>query len=696
MKLSIIIPYKEKYDSKGFGSVTIFVNNHLNYSKYKKNTSIYGIKTNNNLNKKNFIGLKPSKLFSNYFYVHSLKKILKNKDIDIVEIHNRPKYLIYLKNKFPNKKFIIYFHNNPLELNGSKSINDRLHILKIADKIIFLSKWIKNQFCLNLNIYNDSKFYVFYPGVKPIKNFPLKKKLILFVGKLNQSKGYDIYLEALKKFINKFPDWQSVAIGSEKRRIIVKDLSTKEIGEISNSRVLKYYEKASISVANSFRNEPLGRSPIESASRGCLPIVSNNGGLPETITKDGVILKINTPDEIFRSLTKLTKNKNSLLLKQKNIFKSFSLKISKQSKILDYVRESLLTGPDMSCLRILHITNFNDRFDGRLHYNTGKRINNGLIKLGHNVLNVSDRDFLHYNKSILNFSSINKFNNKIINTHNNFQSDLVILGHADSISRETILKLKNINNTKICQWFLDPITIHGPDYKKNSYRLRRLDDILDASFLTTHPEALNFGLKNPFFIPNPADKSFETLKVYKEKANYDLFFAMSHGVHRGKLKVGKTDNREFFLKKLINKTSNKNILMKFYGIDNKQPIWANEFLKSLKDCKMALNLSRGNPVRYYSSDRIAQLIGNGILTFIDKKTQLNDLLIDKKEAVFYNNINDLIKKLEYYKNNPKIRNKIAQNGKKAYLKKFNSVLVSQYIINKTFQIKSNRKFYWDI
>ena len=27
---------------------------------------------------------------------------------------------------------------------------------------------------------------------------------------------------------------------------------------------------------------------------------------------------------------------------------------------------------------------------------------------------------------------------------------------------------------------------------------------------------------------------------------YDLFFALSHGVHRGNLKKGKTDNREFF------------------------------------------------------------------------------------------------------------------------------------------------------
>ena len=220
--------------------------------------------------------------------------------------------------------------------------------------------------------------------------------------------------------------------------------------------------------------------------------------------------------------------------------------------------------------------------------------------------------------------------------------------------------------------------------------------MVDATFLTTHPNALNFKINNSFFIPNPADPSFETLEIYKENGLYDLFFAMSHGVHRGNLKYGKFDKREIFLNKLIQKTKHKKILLNFFGLSKKQPVWANDFFTNLKDCKMPLNLSRGKPTRYYSSDRIAQLIGNGILTFIDKKTQLNDIIIDKKEAIFYNNLNDLVKKLEYYKKNTKIRNKIAKTGKKYYLKKFNSTLVARYMINKTFKLKSNYKFYWDI
>ena len=51
------------------------------------------------------------------------------------------------------------------------------------------------------------------------------------------------------------------------------------------------------------------------------------------------------------------------------------------------------------------------------------------------------------------------------------------------------------------------------------------------------------------FIHNPVDKAFENLNIYKKKNfKHDLFFALSHGVHRGTLKYGKSDNREFLLR----------------------------------------------------------------------------------------------------------------------------------------------------
>ena len=70
-----------------------------------------------------------------------------------------------------------------------------------------------------------------------------------------------------------------------------------------------------------------------------------------------------------------------------------------------------------------------------------------------------------------------------------------------------------------------------------------------------------------------------------------------------------------------------------------QPVWGDAFINAISKSNMAINLSRGDPVKYYSSDRIAQLMGNGLLTFIDKRTFFNDFF-SKEEIIFYNNLDD--------------------------------------------------------
>ena len=62
--------------------------------------------------------------------------------------------------------------------------------------------------------------------------------------------------------------------------------------------------------------------------------------------------------------------------------------------------------------------------------------------------------------------------------------------------------------------------------------------------------------------------------------------------------------------------------------------------------------------------------------------------------VFYKNTSDLSEKILKISSDDKLRKKIAKNGKKKYMKFFNSDLVSKYIIDKTLDIKSNDKYLW--
>ena len=55
------------------------------------------------------------------------------------------------------------------------------------------------------------------------------------------------------------------------------------------------------------------------------------------------------------------------------------------------------------------------------------------------------------------------------------------------------MELKEDNpNTKFAQWFLDPLNKYGPDYERNKQRILDKVDLMEASFLTTAPEALDF------------------------------------------------------------------------------------------------------------------------------------------------------------------------------------------------------------
>ena len=219
--------------------------------------------------------------------------------------------------------------------------------------------------------------------------------------------------------------------------------------------------------------------------------------------------------------------------------------------------------------------------------------------------------------------------------------------------------------------------------KKNIENIKLYTNHVHHNFITTDPHVLNkqnIKINNLHFFFIPVDKNIECFDVYKMNPAMDLFYAMSHGVNRAKLKKGKTDDRIIFLNKLMDKISNVNC--DFYGFKNKEPIWGNEFYKALINSKMGLNLSRGLPTKYYSSNRIASLIGNGLLTFIDKKTMLGDIF-SSKEIVLYENINDLSDKIKFYKKNNKYRNLIAKNGKKKYFKLFNELKITKYLLDKS-------------
>ena len=704
MKISILLPYKENYSPTYPGAVSLFVHSTTKISEFKKDITIYGFTDLEKKFPEKYINIPLNKsiLFKSQSkeYVNKFIELHKDTKVDIVEIHNRPNY-VYLTEKLKSK-IVLYFHNDPISMIGSKSSNERKKLLLLCSKIIFNSEWSKKRFLKNLdNFYHkSSKLEVIHQSINRTNvDITKKDKLITFVGKLNSAKGYDLFGKAIIKILNEYKDWKSVVIGDEPReKIIIKHKNLKIMGFQSHNKVLEIFKKTSIAVACSRWEEPFGRTSLEASSRGCAVIISNRGGLPETIT-NGIIIRNLNAKNLYQSIKKLITNKAQRLKLQNLSYKNFYLTDSYITNKIDNYRNKITFKHEINKsflnnfekLKILHVTNFNERHNGRLFYNTGKRINNGLIRLNHSVLEFSDRDIVSYYRTINDLKGSKKLNNKLIDVISNYVPDIIILGHADLIHIDTLEFIKkNYPQIKIVQWFLDRMDSQWIINKK-----RFLDkmNIMDASFCTTDPKSLNFPKdKEIYYMPNPVDESFEKLKNYKyDNFNNDVFFAMSHGVHRGVLKQGKFDDRENFINKLLFKTPD--IRFDLYGMHDKQPVWADNFINAISQSKIGLNLSQGRAAKYYSSDRFAQLIGNGLLVMIDEKTKFGNFF-NKDEIVLYKNINDLADKIIKFSNDDRLRKKIAKKGRDKYFKNFNSTIIADFIINKTFK-KNKKKYFWE-
>ncbi|HCR86024.1 MAG TPA: hypothetical protein DIV86_05035, partial [Alphaproteobacteria bacterium] len=113
--------------------------------------------------------------------------------------------------------------------------------------------------------------------------------------------------------------------------------------------------------------------------------------------------------------------------------------------------------------------------------------------------------------------------------------------------------------------------------------------------------------------------------------------------------------------------------------------YGQEYLNELAKCKIGLNLPQFTEDEFqphlYSSDRISQYFGNGLLTFLHKKTGYQEIFQEDVEAVFYSEFDDLMQKIQHYAFDNSARIKIAKNGWTKYYILCNSKKITQDVVN---------------
>jgi glycosyltransferase involved in cell wall biosynthesis len=675
----IILPYGEEFNENSAGAAGIFVKESLRNEKIKKYKQkfsfsfiIYGSAQNVYKRfKKIYVQSGPEKkFFSNANYIQNFINKFEKKIINNIEIHNRPAYAKKLIEAFPSSKIFIFYHNDPRKLRGSKSVEER-NFLKNRCTNIFLSKYIKNCFYSGLKKKYNKNTDVIYPGVKKITKIKNKKKIIVFTGKLNEAKGYDLFIKAadnIKKDL-RFKEWKFLSLGSEKRRTINRSSNVKELGFYSNNNVSNLYKLASIAIAPSKWDEPLGRLPIEAGANGCITISSDKGGLIES-NKNGIIIKNIDENKITNILKKICLDKN-LTEKHNKLLKKFNFTDEKFQKNIKRIRSN-----NTNIKNILHIANFNFKNKKRLFYSFSNKINLGIKENNYKLFAISDRDFLRSNRKLTDFFGSLSFNRKIIHIVKNRKIDFIILGHTQKIFKSTFIKLREINkNIVIVKLYIDSISPEFFNFNKNFYDFKYLNKI----FVTSDVTALNIKYGRKFsFLQYPVHKKIDYLKSFNNaKKTIDVFYATSHGINRGVLKKGKKDERYDFINYL-----NKNLRdyrCYFPGFNNAQPIWGKNFYRALYNSLISINYSRGKFKKLYTSDRLSSLIGNGCFV-INEKKNLFYKKFNNTELVNFKNRKDLLNKIKYYLKNKNLVKTIAKNCYYKYHNLYNAKKVVKKII----------------
>ena len=234
--------------------------------------------------------------------------------------------------------------------------------------------------------------------------------------------------------------------------------------------------------------------------------------------------------------------------------------------------------------------------------------------------------------------------------------------------------------------------------KKNKFTKRT--DLIDAFFITNADESLKSCLNDNnsiSFFPNIFDSSIEQLKIFENNSfEYDIFYALSYGVGSGKIKTKKSDyDREVFLDFIKNEYPE--IKTNFFGYGNIQPVWGAEFEREISKSPISLNLSRKPHLKYYSSDRISQYLGNGSCIFVDKNSQLEDLF-SNDEVVYFDSadLNDFGKKIKYYVDNLDEAKRIAKKGWERGHKSYNEKIVTNYFLDIAINNKPSIEYSWPI
>lgn len=336
-------------------------------------------------------------------------------------------------------------------------------------------------------------------------------------------------------------------------------------------------------------------------------------------------------------------------------------------------------------MRILQVGYAQTRRWGKARVSTEHKLYNGLVRNHHNVLHYSDRDMAAFMAPFgLRDLGKGKSNRKLLEVVDNFQPELILLGHCDIIRNETLRDIRRLHPpVRIAYRNVDPLFVpHNVEAIE-----RRLDDV-DAIFITTAGEGLERfrGRRASIhYMPNPTDLAVEFLENAScTDLPYDVFFCGNSNEHT---------NRKETVVALKEAFDSTDVVFKTFGYFDEPNVWGKDYDAVLSKSKMGLSLNRQEGDYLYTSARLAQLMGNGIVALIHEGCRMQDLLGEDR-AVYFSDPEELVGKVTSLKADDAMRQSIAAEGQRFYRENFSSERVAQYIVERTMGLSFSHDYIW--
>lgn len=335
-------------------------------------------------------------------------------------------------------------------------------------------------------------------------------------------------------------------------------------------------------------------------------------------------------------------------------------------------------------MRIVHSDNMMIRRYGQTKVATGRKLFNGMIRNNWKVCEYSERDIAKF-EAPLNIKplGIRAANRHFIETCENFRPDVIIIGHSDLITNNTLLEIKKLMpGIPIIYRNVDPLW-----RERNIKVINWRKEVVDSIFITTAGEPLKqfcTGNNVVGYIPNATDPAVETMdNSQKTEFEHDLMYCG---------KGAKTDDRYPLIVNLHNRLKDE-LRFDTYGIYGHPPVWSHAYDQVLETSKMSLNLSRFEGWPLCSSARIAQLMGNGLLAFVSEESGFRRFFGDDHVA-FFKTEDDIARKAIAFHNDDSRRQAVAAAGRAFYREHFSGQRIVSFMVETTLGLPYSHDYIW--